>query len=116
MKNCVTEFFFAVAWSNHLWVLKYVEVFMIDLFKILEDICQLSGVVLYEFTVNKARTLIEQVIKRLNIEQVADLARVVLFNFIFYYKSHVAEWESQVFFENQPVVVFSIESVSLFNI
>ena len=116
MKNCVTKIFFAVTWSNHLWVLKYVEVFMIDLFKILEDICQLSGVVLHEFTVNKACTLIEQVIERLNIEQVADLARVVLLNFIFYHESHVAEWESQVFFENQPVVVFSIKSVSLFNV
>lgn len=68
MKNRKTKFFFTIAWSNHLWVLKYFEIFVINLFKILEDICQLSGVILYEFTVNKARALIEQVIKRLNIK------------------------------------------------
>ena len=76
----------------------------------------MSRVILYEFAVNEARTLIKYVVKRLDIKYVSDLAWVIFFNFVFDYKCHVAERKCQIFFENEPVVIFPIESVSLFNV
>lgn len=76
----------------------------------------MSRVILYEFAVDKASTLIEHIIKRLDVKQVSDLAWIIHLNFIFYDECHIAEWKRQIFFENEPVVVLSIESVSLLNI
>lgn len=64
----------------------------------------------YKVTIDEGVALVEDVVVRFQVEDITLLKLISLLDFIEDHKGHVAESKSQEFLENEPVVIFTVES------
>lgn len=66
-----------------------------------------------ELTISEGGSIPEYVVIRLNVEDILELALVLVLNALLDDKGHEAERQRQVLLEDQPVVVLAIQPMAL---
>lgn len=84
---------------DHYWIVS------LELFKNMLDFLK----VLNKNAVQKACTLIEDIVVWCWIKLISLLRRTIRLNLLFYHKSHVAEWKCKVFLDDHPIMILAIK-------
>ena len=92
--------------------MKKLKVIQILFFKVFKNIIELKIILSAHVSIQEASCVIDDVIIWLDIESVVRKISHI-FHFFFDYKGHVAEWKTNVFSQDQPIVSFTIKSYTL---